>query len=51
LSPEHHARHHAGTHDSPYCITTGWMNVALDRTRFFRILEFFLARLGIQRTG
>lgn len=49
LSPEHHARHHAGTHESHYCITTGWMNLALDRLRFFRTLEIVLSWLGIQR--
>jgi ubiquitin-conjugating enzyme E2 variant len=51
LSPEHHARHHAGTHESHYCITTGWMNLALDRLRFFRVLEIVLARLGIRRSA
>ncbi len=50
LSPEHHARHHAGTHESHYCITTGWLNLALDRVRFFRRLEAALARVGIRRT-
>ena len=50
LSAEHHARHHAGTHESHYCITTGWMNFALDRLRFFRALEVVLARLGVQRS-
>lgn len=51
LSPEHHARHHAGTHESHYCITTGWLNSALDRASFFRRLETLLAFLGIDRTA
>jgi hypothetical protein len=51
LSPEHHARHHAGTHESNYCITTGWMNALVDYTRFFRVLEFVLGKVGIRRTA
>lgn len=51
LAAEHHARHHAAPHDGHYCITTGWLNPLLDRTRFFRRLEALLARLGIQRSG
>ena len=50
LSPEHHSRHHSGTHESHYCITTGWMNGTLDRIRFFRIAEAVLAKLGIRRS-
>lgn len=49
LSPGRHARHHAGRHDQAYCITTGWLNPLLDRTRFFRGLERLLALLGVQR--
>lgn len=51
LSPEHHSRHHAGTHESHYCITTGWMNTTLDRIHFFRIAETVLSKLGIQRSN
>lgn len=51
LSPDHHSRHHASTHESHYCITTGWMNGALDRLRFFRRTEWLLAKLGIQRSN
>jgi hypothetical protein len=39
LSPEAHARHHAGPHDRAYCIATGWANAALDRLRVFTRLE------------
>jgi hypothetical protein len=39
LSPQHHALHHAAPHDKYYCITTGWMNPLLTRTRFFRACE------------
>lgn len=44
LRPEHHAIHHAAPHDRAYCITTGWLNPILDRTRFFRVLERAIAR-------
>lgn len=50
LSPAHHARHHDRPHLSHYCITTGWMNGVLDRTRFFRKLEWLLLKLGLRRT-
>jgi ubiquitin-conjugating enzyme E2 variant len=45
LSPEHHARHHAGTCDRAYCITTGWMNPLLERVCFFPLLERLLRGL------
>ncbi len=51
LSPEHHCRHHSGSHESHYCITTGWMNAVLDATRFFRGAEFVLGKLGIHRSN
>lgn len=39
LSPERHARHHRGPRTSDYCISTGWLNPALDRSGFWRALE------------
>ncbi|MBK5290676.1 MAG: kua-ubiquitin conjugating enzyme hybrid localization domain protein [Acidobacteriia bacterium] len=30
LSPGHHRRHHSGSHDTAFCVTTGWGNLALD---------------------
>ncbi len=39
LSPERHARHHRGQQTSDYCISTGWLNPALDRSGFWRALE------------
>jgi Lipid desaturase domain len=48
LSPEHHAVHHVKPHQRHYCITTGWLNPLLDRTRFFRRLERALAAVGIR---
>lgn len=45
LSPSHHDVHHAAPHDEYYCITTGWMNPLLGRTRFFRRCEGLIARV------
>ena len=39
LPPERHARHHRGDFDRSYCLTTGWLNPALDRIDFFGSLE------------
>ncbi len=39
LSPARHAVHHSGPHDQGYCVTTGWLNPLLDRSRFFLRLE------------
>jgi len=50
LSPRHHSQHHAGPHLTHYCITTGWMNGALDRVGFFRKLEWLLLKCGLERT-
>jgi hypothetical protein len=30
LAPELHREHHSNGHGSAYCITSGWMNWALD---------------------
>lgn len=45
LSPRHHQKHHAAPHDRHYCITVGWMNPVLNRIRFFRMLEWLIARV------
>lgn len=50
LDPERHAGHHTGLHQTNYCITTGWLNPLLDRTRFFRGLEWLLERVGVARS-
>ncbi len=44
LSRAAHHRHHDGDHDRAYCITTGWCNAVLDRTRFWSTLERALSR-------
>jgi ubiquitin-conjugating enzyme E2 variant len=45
LSPRHHDIHHAAPHDKHYCITVGWMNPILNGLRFFRALEWIIARV------
>jgi hypothetical protein len=39
LSPEHHLQHHAGEHDSHYCLVNGWADCTLGRLGAFRGLE------------
>ena len=39
LRPESHSRHHRGPHDRAYCVTSGWLNPLLDRSRVFERLE------------
>ena len=39
LGRAHHALHHARPYDRNYCITSGWLNGALDAVGFFRGLE------------
>lgn len=45
LRPAHHDVHHAAPHDKYYCITVGWMNPVLTKLRFFRFLEWVIARI------
>lgn len=44
LTPDRHARHHRGAHDRAYCVTSGWLNPLLDRTRVLGRLDAFIAR-------
>ena len=44
LVPTHHDIHHAAPHDKHYCITVGWMNPLLAQLKFFRRLEWIIAR-------
>lgn len=39
LHPESHLAHHADNSLS-FCVFTGWLNPLLDRTRFWRALEW-----------
>jgi sterol desaturase/sphingolipid hydroxylase (fatty acid hydroxylase superfamily) len=45
LAPEHHDVHHEIPYDTYYCITAGFWNPLLDRTRFFERTERLLRRL------
>ncbi|MEK9155388.1 MAG: fatty acid desaturase CarF family protein [Patescibacteria group bacterium] len=45
LSPAHHKRHHNNPFDTYYCITTGWLNLLLERTRFFRAAKATIRRI------
>jgi ubiquitin-conjugating enzyme E2 variant len=49
ISAEHHALHHVSPHKTHYCITTGWLNPVLDRTRFFRRVERIVDAMGATR--
>jgi len=49
ISSEHHAMHHVTPHKTHYCITNGWLNPILDRTRFFRRVERIVDGLGVTR--
>jgi ubiquitin-conjugating enzyme E2 variant len=55
LSPEHHAIHHAAPQVRAYCITVGWVNPLLDRTRFFRhcekAVDYLMVLLGRASEG
>ncbi len=42
LSREHHLRHHRAPHREAYCITSGWMDLPLDRWRVLPRVERFL---------
>lgn len=45
LGPEHHARHHTPPYNTYYCITSGWLNPLLARTRLFERMKEPLRRL------
>ena len=51
LNVAYHAKHHAYPHDKVYTITCGWLSPFLDKIKFFRGLEYILAKVGIQMTG
>jgi len=39
LSPAHHGRHHSAPYRQSFCITAGWLDPVLDRTRVFERIE------------
>ncbi len=50
LSPERHALHHR-THDRSYCVTSGWLNPLLDRSRLFAAVERVVRRCQRSHPG
>jgi Lipid desaturase domain len=48
-TPQQHHAHHLGNKDAAYCVLTGFLNPLLDRSRFWRSLEwviFTVFRIG-----
>lgn len=46
LTPERHRLHHGSAeYDRAYCVTSGWLNPALDRVAFFPRLERMIDRI------
>ncbi len=45
LGPEHHQRHHTPPFNTYYCITSGWLNPLLARSRFFERIHEPLRRM------
>jgi plasmanylethanolamine desaturase len=45
LAPHVHQIHHRMDHDSYYCITSGLLNAAAEKSRFFKNLEKLISRL------
>lgn len=42
LTPQHHMKHHAGEHDSHYCLVNGWADRTLGELGLFKALEAFV---------
>jgi hypothetical protein len=45
ITPQYHALHHGGTHETHYCVVNGWANVACDAIGFWHGLEKIVIRL------
>ncbi len=45
LSPSHHHVHHTAPFRRYYCITTGWLNLFLDKLAFFPISKAIIRRI------
>lgn len=46
-SARHHSVHHRSPFDVRYCVMSDWLNPILDTIRFWSLLEWCLARVGI----
>lgn len=51
LCPKHHSLHHHAPFERHYCITTGWLNVFLERIAFFPKMEAWIWHLFKTRTS
>ncbi len=51
LGKEHHDVHHTSPYDTYYCITCGWLNPILHKTRFFETIEAVMRRVFGLRTS
>lgn len=49
-SRRHHGFHHSKPYTSNYCILTNYLNPFLEKMKFWRILEYILAMIGIKPT-
>lgn len=45
LSPKHHKVHHTSPFERYYCITTGWLNMFLEKVSFFPATKWFFSRI------
>ena len=45
LSPTHHTIHHTAPFNRYYCITTGWLNLLLDKLKFFPLSKATIRRI------
>jgi hypothetical protein len=50
LPPDHHQVHHTPPFVGHYCVTSGWMNSALERIRFWTAAEWIVVHLGIPKS-
>ena len=45
LSPTHHKVHHTSPFERYYCITTGWLNLLLEKARFFPATKWVFSHI------